>query len=195
MARIVIVNISSAEEAFRQALSLNPGNTIARNLLNDAIKRRQFAGVTGSTGATGFGQPWFALLGRAPESEATAALAPKIDTLIESMNTLAAADKICSRRQARGRSGNRLYRRNSYHWIDGHVYLFHHGGRWEPQFNIGFFSAQHWPTNCVRIGVGFNFTLHVMDRNPREGQQRVGAYFAAFQRAVRTRWRLHLITG
>ena len=52
--------------------------------------------------------------------------------------------RIVEARTRAGQSGSKLFHRNSYHArTSGHIYAYHHGGRWEPQFNIGLFSGRH----------------------------------------------------
>jgi hypothetical protein len=187
-------DLDAAEHALRHVLTLNEQNTIARNLLKDVLRARQFP-TTGTiqSGTTGFGLDYFDRLGQSPEADAVKGLAARIDTLLLTVNDLPVAEKIVAARRSAGHSGRKLYRRNSCHWLAGHVSAFHHGGRWEPQFNIGVFSARVWPTDSVRVGIGFRFSRHGMDRDGDAGRQQVAAYFAAFQRAIVTRWRRYLV--
>ena len=62
--------------------------------------------------------------------------------LFDSVNASAVAARIVEARQRRGESGSKLFHANSFHaHATGHIFAFHHGGRWEPQFNIGWFSS------------------------------------------------------
>jgi tetratricopeptide (TPR) repeat protein len=179
----------AAEEALRLALALNPTNTVARNLLADVLRRRQFVPTTGTAHGSGFRLSDFDALGRAPSSEATDVIAPKLKALLLSLNERTVAEKVVIARNRLGRDGTTLFHRDSFYWHRGHVYAFHYGGRWEPQFNIGLFSAHQWPSNWLRAGIGFHLSLAGRDPDPEEGQRRALAYFAAFQRALARRRR------
>ena len=71
------------------------------------------------------------------------ALGPKIEALLLSLNEQRTPVRIVEARTRAGQSGSKLFHRNSYHArTSGHIYAYHHGGRREPQFNIGLFSSE-----------------------------------------------------
>jgi hypothetical protein len=198
--------LDEAAAALDAALRVNPQNTIARNLQNDVTKRR--IGVTApvATGRTrtartkravragapvaGFGRPEFMALGQLQPAVAVESLASRIEALLMALNDRAFADKAVETRNRAGRAGGKLYRRNSiYAGSGGHVYAFQHGGRWEPQLNIGFFSASQWERDAVCAGIGFNFTHNGSDPDREAGQERALEYFSHFQRLVSAEWR------
>ena len=96
------------------------------------------------------------------------------------------AEKIVEARNRAGLSGSKLFRRNSfYSGGDGHIYAFHHGGRSEPQVNIGIFRVAAVGARLVRAGIGFNLSQTGPDREA--GQERALAYFEKFQQLVASR--------
>jgi hypothetical protein len=100
------------------------------------------------------------------------------------------ADKVVEARHRAGQSGGRLFRRNSFYpGTAGHLYAFQHGGRWEPQLNLGFFAASRWGRNAIRAGIGFNLAQGEVDREREAGQERVLAHFDRFQQLVSSEWR------
>jgi hypothetical protein len=64
------------------------------------------------------------------------------------------------------------------------VNAFHHGGRSEPQFNLGWFSAPPHASNCMRIGLGFNLSAAAREVDRTASQERVLAFFEQFQRTL-----------
>jgi tetratricopeptide (TPR) repeat protein len=186
-------NFPAAAEALQHALALDPQSVVARNLLVEVRRARQFVATDDKArNESGFDVGFFDLLGQTTAQSIPRSILSRVETLVENLNNLDVSEKIVAARLAAGRTGSRLYRRNSVHGENGHVYIFHYGGRWEPQFNLGFFSAHTCPANCVRAGVGFNLTRQGMDPNPDAGQARVRAYLASFQRAVSARWQRYL---
>jgi hypothetical protein len=82
-----------------------------------------------------------------------------------------------------------LYRRNSFYAGGaGHLYAFHHGGRWEPQFNLGFFASPQWGRDAIRAGIGFNLASGGASPDKEAGQERVLEYFEKFQQLVGSAW-------
>ena len=166
---------ADAAGALATVLELNPSNTIAKSLLNEVTKRRAMA-LPASEAATGFTAHDFDALGHLAPVEAARALAPKIELLLQSVNEQRTSVRIVEARNRAGQSGSKLFHRNSYHpGANGHIYAYHHGGRWEPQFDLGFFSATPWGANWMRIGLGFNLADSGRDdRAPgcREGRRR-----------------------
>jgi hypothetical protein len=195
--------LDEATAALEAALQVNPQNTIARNLQNDVTKRRVGAtapvaaarartkrAVRGGAAVAGFGRPEFMALGQLQPAVAAESLAPRIEALLMALNDRPFADKAVETRNRAGRAGAKLYRRNSiYAGSGGHVYAFQHGGRWEPQLHVGFFSATQWERDAVCAGIGFNFTQSGSDPDREAGQERALDSFAHFQRLVSAEWR------
>jgi len=195
--------LDEATTALDAVLQVNPQNTIARNLQNDVTKRR--VGVTapvaaartrpkraarGGAAVAGFGRPEFVALGQLQPAVAVESLAPRIEALLMALNDRPFADKAVETRNRAGRAGGKLYRRNSiYAGSSGYVYAFQHGGRWEPQLNVGFFSASQWERDAVCAGIGFNFAQSGSDPDREAGQERALDYFSHFQRLVSAEWR------
>lgn len=99
------------------------------------------------------------------------------------------AGKVVEARNRAGQSGSKLYRRNSFYaGSSGHLYAFHHGGRWEPQVNLGFFAAPQWGRDAVRAGIGFNFSPAGSSADAEAGQERVLEYFEKFQQLTGSAW-------
>ena len=190
---------ADAAGALATVLELNPSNTIAKSLLNEVTKRRAMA-LPASEAATGFTAHDFDALGHLAPVEAARALAPKIELLLQSVNEQRTSVRIVEARNRAGQSGSKLFHRNSYHpGANGHIYAYHHGGRWEPQFDLGFFSATPWGENWMRIGLGFNLADSGRDDRAQAaakgdgGPEQILAYFETFQRQVASAWRGHLV--
>jgi tetratricopeptide (TPR) repeat protein len=182
-----------AATALTRALELNPSNNIAKSLQQEVIRRRAMAPVR-SGAASGFTAQDFYTLGQLPASEAARALGPKFESLLISLNEQRTSARIVDARNRAGQSGSKLYRRNSFYAGDhGHVFGFHHGGRWEPQFNIGMFSANPWGVSSFRMGIGFNMSSAGSDPDREAGQANTLAWFERFQEELRSTWRGHLI--
>ncbi len=197
--------LDDASAALDAALQVNPQNTIARNLKNEVTKRRvaltapivpararasRARRSEAATTVAGFGRAEFAALGQLPPSTAVESLGPKIESLLMALNDRPFAERAVETRNRAGRPGGKLYRRNSFYpGSAGHVFAFQHGGRWEPQLNLGFFAAPQWERDCVRAGIGFNLTLDGSDPDREDGQERALAYFAHFQQLASTAWR------
>jgi hypothetical protein len=203
--------LDEATAAIDAVLQLNPQNTIARNLKGEVMRRRAPAAVSESrrpkTAARarssktrqssgerlptgGFGRAEFAGLAHLSPAGAAEALGPRIESLLMAINERPFAAKIVEARNRAGQPGSWLYRRNSlYPGSAGHVYAFHHGGRWEPQINLGFFAASAWRHDCVRAGIGFNLASDGADGDRDAGQARVLAHFERFQQLVSSSWR------
>jgi tetratricopeptide (TPR) repeat protein len=206
-----VSQLDEATAALEAALQLNPQNTIARNLHMEVTRRR--AGLsdipalprTRTRGGRakkdpaprqspgGFGRPEFTALGQLPPVTAVEALGPRIEALLMAVNERPFAARVVEARNRAGQSGSRLFRRNSFYaGGEGHLYAFHHGGRWEPQINLGWFSAPQWGRDCVRAGIGFNVTQSGADPDREAGQERLLASFDHFQRLVAAAWRQFL---
>ena len=182
-----------AADALARALELNPSNTIAKSLQQEVIRRRAMTPVR-SGAASGFTPQDFYTLGQLAPSDAARALGAKMEALLMSLNEQRTAARIVEARNRAGQSGSKLFRRNSYYaGSHGHIFAFHHGGRWEPQFNLGMFSANPWESNAFRIGIGFNMSPAGSDPDREAGQADVLAAFERFQHHIGSTWRGHVV--
>jgi tetratricopeptide (TPR) repeat protein len=197
-----------ANAALEQALQLNPQNMIARSLLQESIRREvrqapEPAAPTRARGArtrsssrsaapsrNGFGRAQFAALQQLAPASALDSLGPTIESLLMALNERPFASKVVEARNRAGQSGGKLFRRNSFYAGGaGHLYAFHHGGRWEPQINLGFFAVPEWGRSAIRAGIGFNLTAAGSDAEREAGQERVAAFYENFQRLVSSEWK------
>ena len=205
--------LDDANAALEKVLELNPQNTIARSLLQESIRREvrlappepegkrtrttkaAKAKKAAAGGArAGFGRAQFAALGQLAPASALESLGPVIEALLMDVNNRPFAAKVVEARNRAGQSGTKLFRRNSFYaGGEGHLYAFHHGGRWEPQINVGFFAAPQWGHSAIRAGIGFNLTRSGADRDADAGQERVAAYYEQFQQHVASDWKQLLI--
>lgn len=200
--------LDEATAALEAALELNPQNTIASSLQQEvgrrreklsaaipAVKKPRAGAAKGKKRAVppvvgGFGRPEFASLGQLAPAAAVEALGPRVEAILMALNDRPFADKIVEARHRAGQPGGKLYRRNSFYpGGAGHIYAFQHGGRWEPQLNIGFFAASRFGRSAIRAGVGFNLKAGEDDREGDAGQERVLAHFDRFQLLVSSEWR------
>ena len=183
---------ADAAGALATVLDLNPSNTIAKSLLSEVTKRRAMA-LPSAEAATGFSAADFDALGHLAPVEAVRALGPKIESLLLAVNEQRTAARIVQARNNAGQPGSKLFHRNSYHeGGDGHVYAYHHGGRWEPQFNLGFLSATPWGRDWMRIGIGFNLAASAGREDQAGGQEGMVRYVELFQQQLATAWRRQL---
>jgi tetratricopeptide (TPR) repeat protein len=183
-------NWDEAVVALRTALTLNPSSTVATNLLAEVRKRRALTPTASQRVTTGFSAREFAMLEALSPDEVTRALRPRIEALFDAVNASAIAARIVEARQRRGESGSKLFHANSFHSTStGHIFAFHHGARWEPQFNIGWFSSPPLEASCVRIGLGFNFATAGRDPDRIADQERILAFFERFQQALGKSWK------
>jgi tetratricopeptide (TPR) repeat protein len=181
-----------AIEALRTALSLNRANTVATNLLNEVRKRRAMTPTAAERATTGFTVREFAVLETHAPADACTALRSRLELLFDAVNATTIAARIVETRQRQGAPGTKLFHANSCHPGDaGHIYAFHHGGRWEPQFNLGWFAPPTMPSS-MRMGIGFNLTAAGRDPDRDGGQERALRYFERFQRSVARSWRNEL---
>ena len=200
--------LDDANAALETVLTLNPQNMIARSLLQESIRREVLATpveeaaprsraksakgkrAAAVTGRTGFGRAQFAALGQLAPASALESLGPSVASLLMALNDRPFAPKVVEARNRAGQSGSKLFRRNSfYSGGAGHIYAFQHGGRWEPQINIGISAAPQWERDSLRAGIGFNLTQTGSDPNREAGQERVLQYFENFQQLVSTAWK------
>jgi hypothetical protein len=183
---------ADAAGALATVLDLNPANTIAKSLLTEVTKRRAMA-LPAAEARSGFSAPDFDALGHLAPVEAARALGPKIESLLLSVNEQRTAARIVEARNRAGQPGSKLFHRNSYHeGGDGLVYAYHHGGRWEPQFNIGWLSANRWGGDWMRVGLGFNLQAAAGREDQSGGQEGMVRYFEVFQQQLATTWKRHL---
>jgi tetratricopeptide (TPR) repeat protein len=179
--------------ALSRALELNPTNTIAKSLHQEVLKRRAMAPVK-SDAASGFTAQDFYTLGQLAPTDAARALGPKFESLLMSLNEQRTAARIVDARNRAGMSGSKLFRRNSFYpGSHGHLFAFHHGGRWEPQFNLGIFSANPWGLSAFRIGLGFSMSSAGSDPEREGGQADALAFFERFQHHLGSTWRGHVV--
>jgi tetratricopeptide (TPR) repeat protein len=180
-------DFDEAVTALRSALALNPRHSVATNLLNEVRRRRAMTPTAKERATSGFAAREFALLETLPPADAIRALQTRIAALFDAVNaTSIAAQALGVRRRHAGESGAKLFHANSIHAGDaGHIFAFQHGGRWEPQLNIGWFSAPPHPASAVRIGIGFKAGGRETDAAERE---RVMASFDRFQRTLAKSW-------
>ena len=182
-------NFDEAVSALRTALALNPMNAVATNLLTEVRKRRALAPTATARASTGFSAREFTILETLSPDEACRVLRPRIEVLFDAVNASALAARIVETRQRRGESGSKLFHANSFHsHATGHIFAFHHGGRWEPQFNIGWFSSPPFDASGVRIGLGFNFSQAGSDPDRVAGRERGLAFFERFQQTLVKSW-------
>jgi hypothetical protein len=183
-------NWDEAVVALRSALTLNPSSTVATNLLGEVRKRRALTPTASQRVTTGFAAREFAMLETLSPDEVTRALRPRIEALFDAVNASPIAARIVEARQRQGESGSKLFHANSFHSTStGHIFAFHHGARWEPQFSIGWFSSPPLDMSCVRVGLGFNFSVAGRDPDRVAGQERILAFFERFQRALDKSWK------
>jgi tetratricopeptide (TPR) repeat protein len=203
--------LDEATAALESALTLNPQNTIASSLQQEVARRRaklsaaipppkktrataSKARGAGKAVVGGFGRPEFATLGQLPAAAAVDALGPRIEAILMALSDRAFAPKIVEARNRAGQPGSKLFRRNSFYpGGAGHIYAFQHGGRWEPQVNLGFFADSRLGRNAIRAGIGFNLAEGEADLESGAGHERVLAHFERFQQLVSSEWRQLLI--
>ncbi len=179
--------------ALDRALELNPQNGIAKSLQTEVMRRRAARPVL-SAASSGFTPQDFHALGRLAPPDAMQALGPKLEGLLLSLNEQRTAKRIIDARARAGQGGTKLFHRNSYHsGGSGYINAYHHGGRWEPQFNVGLLSENPWGLNTLRIGIGFNLSPAGRDVDRELGQEQIVGYFEQFQAALSSAWRGHLV--
>jgi tetratricopeptide (TPR) repeat protein len=182
-----------ASAALGRALELNPSNNIAKSLQQEVLRRRAQAPVR-SDAASGFTPQDFYTLGQLASADAARALGTKFESLLLSLNEQRTPKRIVEARNRAGQSGSKMFRRNSYYaGMHGHLFAFHHGGRWEPQFNLGMFSANPWGESSFRMGIGFNMSPAGSDPDREAGQANSLAWFERFQQQIAGSWRGHVV--
>lgn len=199
--------LDAATAALEAALQLNSQNTIASSLQQEVGRRRAKLSApiplvkkarpgTAKSRAKadpvvgGFGRPEFASLGQLAPAAAVDALGPRVEAILMALSDRPFADKVVEARNRAGQPGRKLFRRNSFYpGGAGHIHAFQHGGRWEPQLNLGFYAASVFGRNAIRAGIGFNLAQGEVDREREAGQERVIAHFERFQQLVSSEWR------
>lgn len=182
-------NFDEAVSALRSALALNPTNAVATNLLTEVRKLRALAPSATARATTGFTAREFTILETLSPDEACRALRPRIEVLFDAVNASTVAARIVESRQRQGENGSKLFHANSFHsHATGHIVAFHHGGRWEPQFHIGWFSSPPFDANGMQIGLGFNVSPAGRDPDRVAGQERGLAFFERFQQTLEKSW-------
>ena len=153
-------------------------------------QRTAVSGRRTADSGVAFGRAEFTALGQLPAAVAIEALGAKIESLLMALNERPFAAKAVETRNRAGLAGGWLFRRNSiYAGSDGHVFAFHHGGRWEPQMNIGLLASPQWGRDGLRAGIGFNMTAGGAEAEDEAGRERVLSYFTHFQQLVSSAWR------
>ena len=182
---------ADAAGALATVLDLNPSNTIAKSLMTEVTKRRAMA-MPSAEAVSGFTDHDFDALSHLAPVDAAQALGPKIETLLMSLNDQRTAQRIVQARNRAGQSGSKLFHRNSYHDAgSGYLHAYHHGGRWEPQFDVGLLGGSAWNGNWMRVGLGFNLVSGGRD-DQIDGHERMVRYFESFQQQLASAWRRQL---
>jgi len=183
--------LEDAEHACLRVLEQDPANTIARHRLND-IREGRAMNREPSARFVGFDADDFEELAATRSSESVARFKLRFADLCERLDGLAFTERV---KVARGSESRRLFgSRNLLSGGPGHVHLFQTGGRWEPQFSLGLFSARQWRQDWLRIGLGFNLTPAGRESSPGEGLERLTARFLGFQEEIRSASREWLLT-
>ncbi|HEY3381504.1 MAG TPA: tetratricopeptide repeat protein [Vicinamibacterales bacterium] len=128
----------------------------------------------------GFEKRAFTELCLCARGDIAARFGPRVQDLLRRVNTLGSAVEAASVREA---GHKQLFRvsRSDVHAQHGHWFAFSHGGRWEPQFNIGMFGGSRHGDDWLRVGVGFNLNDRGHDADRAAGLVRVRAHFRHFQ--------------
>jgi hypothetical protein len=186
-------HFAEAAGALATVLDLNPSNTIAKSLLSEVTKRRAMA-LPAAEAASGFTAQDFHALGHLAAVEAARALAPKFEGLLMSLNEQRTAARIVEARQRAGQTGGKLFHRNSFHAGEtGYVYAYHHGGRWEPQLNLGMYGGPEPGANTFRAGIGFNLSQDGRSLDRDGGHEQAAGFFELFQKELQGPWGGHLV--
>jgi Tetratricopeptide repeat len=200
--------LDEATAALDVALQLNAQNTIASSLQQEVGRRRaklsaaippvkkpRASAAKGRGKAEpplvgGFGRPEFATLSQLTAAAAVEALGPRIEAILMALSDRPFGDKIVEARNRAGHAGGKLFRRNSFYpGGAGHIYAFQHGGRWEPQLNLGFFAESRFGRSAIRAGIGFNLAQGETDREGDAGLERLLANFERFQLLLSSEYR------
>ena len=182
--------LDDAVAALRTALALSPTDTIATNLLAEVGKRRALASASAQSPTTGFSKREFSLIETLAPEDACRRLGPRFEALSSALNASAIAERILAARHRHGMSGSRLFQLNSFYPGEpGHVFAFHDGGRWEPQFNLGWYSPPSLTERCLRVDSVSIFPAK-RDIPPRSpGREGLLHAFERFQLTLETSWK------
>jgi hypothetical protein len=196
--------LDESEALCRRVLQRDGRNSVAQGILGRVETARSFPGVDdprallariAPTEFHGFRIEDFAELSLLDKAGVETRFSGRLRGFIERLNALpVCCEELLGVVRERHTAGG-VFSPQSSGTQAGHWYLFHRGGRWEAQLNIGMFGAGPWPDNYLRIGLGFNLTA--LGRDP-EGQTRkreVAECFRRFQtliegelRGVLTAW-------
>ena len=155
--------------------------------------RRVTKAKAGSVALGGIGRAEFTALGHLPPQAAAESLTPRLEPLLMALNDRPFAARVVEARNRAGHAGVRMFRRGSIvPGSQGHIHVFQQGGRWEPQMNLGMFSAAQWRRDALSAGIGFNLAPGGEDEKADAGRERAFRYFEAFQQLLATTWRQHL---
>jgi tetratricopeptide (TPR) repeat protein len=186
-------NWDEATHALRAALRLKPTHTVATNLLNELRKRRSEAPSRAQPSTTGFTVREFGLLQAPPTGELRLAFRTRVGSLLETLNSTHTANLIARARLDAGAHQSTLFDTNIGVVEPGRLVVYQRGGRFEPQFNLGWFSHPPFSANCLRIGLGFDFSSNDADGDTAAGRERALSFFARFQQTVEHSWKRELI--
>jgi len=186
-------NWDEATAALRTALRLKPTHTVATNLLNEVRKRRSEAPSRAQPSMTGFTSREFGLLQSPPTGELRLALRTRVGSLLETLNATHTASLIARARQDAGAHESTLFDPNVTDVdVPGRLVVYQRGGRFEPQFNLGWFSHPPFHANCVRIGLGFDVSPVGADGDAA-GREKGLSFFERFQQTLERSWKRELI--
>jgi hypothetical protein len=209
--------LDDASAALDAVLDVNTQNAIARSLQVEIAKRRAAAvapalkkravrapaskapSATASkgprsagtaAGSPGFSRREFASLAQLAPDVAVDAIGPRLESVLMALNERPFAARVVDTRNRAGRSGGRVYRRNSIRaGQDGHLYAFQHGGRWEPQMRVELMAAGHPRAGRDCLAAGIAFDLGENGETDREdGVARTREYLARFQDLIAAEW-------
>jgi tetratricopeptide repeat protein len=187
-------NWDEATAALRTALRLKPTHTVATNLLNEVRKRRSEAPPRAQPSTTGLTLREFGLLEPPPTGERRLALRTRIGSLLETLNSTHTASLIARARQDAGAHESTLFDTNIGDVdVPGRLVVYQRGGRFEPQFNLGWFSRPPFPANCVRIGLGFDLSPVDAHGDVAAGREKALSFFERFQQTLERSWKRQLI--
>ncbi len=128
----------------------------------------------------GFTPEVFARLGRAStQGDAITSVERLVDPLLTKLNRSMWASRFSVMRNQFGLNGGDAFLTsgNYIHGDCGHWYVFHRGGRWEPQFNVGMFGTRADHPAYMRVGIGFNLTLASIDPGREAGLRSARSFF------------------
>jgi hypothetical protein len=135
----------------------------------------------------------FTIIETLSPDEAARALQPRFAALFDTINATAIAARVVDSRQRQGESGSSLFHANSFQApFTGHMFAFHHGGRWEPQFNLGWYGMPPHARRSFRVGLGFNLSHSSGDPDLATGQERILAFYDRFQQTIEKSWKREL---